>query len=159
VRFDLAQKSLKELRAVLDSIKVDISSPRSATVENFQLSSLKTDLEYTEGEGRQYEEGDFGELNSRDNCYMLYACAIELDTSNGCEVNTNMTYSGGHVEFNHGPVRRPLDPTPEEVDVMQEVARRISMPYQLSWSLRSRGSWAMTLKWPVQPEDLEGEGK
>jgi hypothetical protein len=162
LRIDLggtSAKSLAELRAVLDSIKQDVSNPRSAVVQGFQLSSLKTTLENTEGEGRQYEEDDFGEMNSRDNCYMLYASALELNTSNGSTVNTNMAYSGGHVEFYHGSVRRPLDPTPEQVDVMQEVARRIGMPYQLSWSLRSRSSWATTLKWPVPAGNTAADDK
>jgi hypothetical protein len=162
LRIDLSETSLKsinELCSVLTEIRSDSSSIRSVTIQNLNVSSLKTRLKYTESRGELYDEDAeeaFGNRRAKDNCFILYLDSISLDSSNGSTLNTNMVYSGGHVEFYHGRVRGKLDPTPEEVDLFEEICRRINMGYSLNWSLRSRGSWANTIVWP--PEKVSTDG-
>lgn len=39
-------------------------------------------------------------------------------------MNTNMVYSTGHVEFHHGELTKKLDPTPEQIDLFQEICQK-----------------------------------
>eukprot|EP01033_Poteriospumella_lacustris_P017226 gene17226-12318_t len=162
LRIDLAETSLgsvEELCAILDDIRADTSHERSRTIGDLCVSSLKTNFKGTEFELShpkydenldEYLDESFGGITDKDRCYMLYFKRISLDNSNGCELNTNMVYSSGHLEFYHGCVQESLDPTTEQVDLFQEIARRANMGYQLNWSLRARGSWAKTQVWPPQ---------
>lgn len=157
MRVDLQEtsaKSLEEFCTILNDIRDDSSNPtRSQALTGVTLSSLKTNFKGTEFEmcDRNYAEYDaetFGALDSKDDCYMLYYAGVELDNSNGDNLNTNMAYSSGHLEFYHGVVESPLDPTAAQVDLFQEIARRAGMEYELNFSLRTRGCNADTKVWP-----------
>lgn len=156
VRIDLEEtslKSLEELCSVLDSIRA--APNRNLLMGELSVSSLKTNFKGTEFEMCDekysgYDTEAFGEVGSRDNCYMLYFNSINLDCSNGKQMDTNMVYSSGHLEFHHGELTRPVEPNEIQIDLFQEICRRINMPYKLSWSLRARGSWANTLVWPSE---------
>lgn len=162
LRIDLAETSLgsvEELCAILEDIRADTSHERSRTIGDLCVSSLKTNFKGTEFELShpkydecldEYLDESFGEITDKDDCYMLHFKRISLDNSNGCELNTNMVYSSGHLEFYHGCVRGSLDPTADQVDLFHEIARRANIGYQLNWSLRARGNNAPTVVWPPE---------
>jgi hypothetical protein len=156
LRIDLAETSLgsvEDLCAILDDIRADTSHRRSRTIGDLCASSLRTNFDHTEF--HCYESNydkftrTFGGFDDKDDCYLLFFedQNILVDHSNGDELNTGWVYSSGHVEFYHGHVSR-LDPTADQVDLFQEIARRADMGYGLSWSLRSRGNYAPTVVWP-----------
>lgn len=148
---DTSLESLDDLLSILNDIRADTSSLRSATINDLSVSSLKTTFKGTESCEENYEKYDedaFGDIRSRNNCFMLFFKVIQLDSSNGHEMDTNMVYSSGHLEYHHGEVKGSLDPTAAEKDLFQEIARRAGIPFKLSFSLRARGCNADTQVWP-----------
>lgn len=71
---------------------------------------------------------------------LIWYNALLLDCSNGIELNTNRCYSSGHLEIRHGEYKDELTLTEEQKARLQQIAEKLGVPFQLSFSLRARGS-------------------
>lgn len=108
----------------------------------FDLSPVLEDTEYGPYDGRHdvLEEVTFEQcLEAEGWCLVSFGNNLDLDVSNGMQLQSGRCYSTGHLEFLNGDfTMKPL--TEDQISVLCAVAEKLGIPYKLSWSLRARGS-------------------
>lgn len=144
---------VKESKEYYEIAKI-VASKYKNPLEELCISHLKLVFDGTEsgpfkpyGYNKSYDEDAFGEINSKDHCYMIYFNSLVFTNNNGDTLDVNRAYSSGHIEFYHGKMVN-LQPNQKQIEILKEIAQKMGYSYRLEYSLRAKGSWAETfVKW------------
>jgi hypothetical protein len=86
------------------------------------------------------EEGLATGLRHRPLMLVFGGTGIMINSSNGVGLDTNRTYSGGHIEYCHGALPASCFPDEAQRAFLQAVALELGVSGKVSFSLRARGS-------------------
>ncbi len=115
------------------------------------LTPLDIDLKNTElgGINQGYEtidEEEFQKYSEGSEYSLIWYNGLVLDCSNGFKLDANRCYNGGHMEVRHGMYNDELTLSDIQKNTLKRIAKKLKVKFELSFSLRSRGSYFCSIR-------------
>jgi hypothetical protein len=101
---------------------------------------------YSDARGEFLDEWTYESCCEGKGFSLIWFNSLELECSNGFSIDTSCSYGDGHIEYLNGHYYDELSISDEHKEILQKIAEKLNIPFQLSFSLRGRGSRFFSIK-------------